>query len=278
MPMKGSIRKSIIAGTWYPGNASTLRKEIQKYLDGAATQEVKGKTAAIVSPHAGFIYSGPVAAYGYKILKKGEFERVIIVGPSHRAYFRGVALFGEGGFETPLGVVETDSGLTASLAGAAEVIRTMPDAHAQEHAIEIQLPFLQVVLGGFKFVPVLMGDQSRSACEALARAIAPALADGKTLIVASSDLSHYRPYESAVKIDRVVLDRIEDMDADGLLEDLESGRAEACGGGPIAVAMMVSKKLQARNSRVLKYANSGDVSGDRSGVVGYVSAVFSRDN
>jgi AmmeMemoRadiSam system protein B len=278
VPMKGSIRKSIIAGSWYPGNANTLRREIQKYLDGAEPPEVKGKTAALVSPHAGYIYSGPVAAYGYKILKKGEFDRVVIVGPSHRAYFRGVALFGEGGFETPLGVVETDADLSASLAGTAEAIRTMPDAHVQEHSIEIQLPFLQIVLGGFRFVPVLMGDQSRSVCEVLARAIAPALADGKTLLVASSDLSHYRPYDSAVKIDRVVLNRIEGIDAEGLLDDLESGRAEACGGGPVAVAMMVAKRLQAGNSKVLKYANSGDVSGDRSGVVGYVSAVFSKDN
>jgi len=276
--MNGKVRKSIIAGTWYPGNANTLRKEIQKFLDRAESPQIKGKLTAIVSPHAGYIYSGPVAAFGYKLLTKGEFDRVLIVGPSHRAYFRGVALYGDGGFETPLGIVETDPGLAASLIGICPtIIKSVPDAHAQEHSIEIQLPFLQVVLGDFRFVPVLMGDQSRSTCEALAGAVYSAVSDGKTLIVASSDLSHYRSYDSAVKIDKVVLDRIDNMDADGLLDDLESGRAEACGGGPIAVAMMVAKRLNAKNVTVLKYANSGDVSGDRSGVVGYVSAAFSKD-
>lgn len=279
--MNEKVRKSVIAGTWYPGNASTLRREIQKYLDRAEPPKIKGRLAAVVSPHAGYIYSGPVAAFGYKLLNKGEFDRILIIGPSHRAYFRGVALYGEGGFETPLGIVETDSGLTASLIGMCPaVIKSVPDAHAQEHSIEIQLPFLQVVLGDFRFVPILMGDQSRSTCEALAGAVYSVVSDvsdGKTLIVASSDLSHYRPYDSAVKIDKVVLDRIDNMDANGLLEDLESGRAEACGGGPIAVAIMVAKRLNANNGTVLKYANSGDVSGDRSGVVGYVSAAFSKD-
>lgn len=274
--MIGNIRKSVIAGSWYPGNAGTLRREIQKYLDRAEPPHIEGKTAALVSPHAGYVYSGPVAAFGYKVLKKGEFERVIIVGPSHRAYFRGAAVYGEGGFETPLGIVESDAGLSAGMAGSSAMIRSMPDAHAQEHSIEIQLPFLQVVLGEFRFVPVLMGDQSRATCEAVVNAINPAVSDGKTLLVASSDLSHYRPYDSAVKIDRVVLERIERMDADGLLDDLESGRAEACGGGPIAVAIMVAKSLNANTGKVLKYANSGDVSGDRSGVVGYVSAAFAR--
>lgn len=274
--MNGQVRKSVIAGTWYPGSAGTLRREIQRYLDKADPAEIKGKITALVSPHAGYVYSGTVAAYGYKLLRKGQFERVIIVGPSHRAYFRGVALYGPGGFETPLGIVETDTGVTDSLTGMTPIIKSVPDAHAQEHSIEIQLPFLQVVLGDFKFIPALMGDQSRSTCEALAGAIVPAVSDGKTLLVASSDLSHYRPYDSAVRIDKVVLDRIKNMDADGLLDDLESGKAEACGGGPIAVAMMVSKKLAANNGTVLKYANSGDVSGDRSGVVGYVSAAFSK--
>jgi hypothetical protein len=275
--MEGNIRKSVIAGTWYPGNSNTLRKEIQAYLEGAVPPEIKGKPAALVSPHAGYIYSGPVAAFGYKILKKAEFDKVVIVGPSHRAYFRGAAVYGAGGFETPLGVVETDAGLTAGITEADPIIKSVPDAHAQEHSIEIQLPFLQVVLGEFRFVPILMGDQSRSTCESLAKAIIPHVSDGKTLLVASSDLSHYRPYDSAVKIDRRVLERIEQMDAEGLLDDLESGRAEACGGGPIAVAMMVSKSIDAKNSAVLKYANSGDVSGDRSGVVGYVSAAFSKE-
>lgn len=273
--MARGIRKSVIAGTWYPGNAGALRREIQEYLDRADPPKVKGRTAALVSPHAGYVYSGPVAAFGYKILKKGEFERVIIVGPSHRAYFHGAAVYGDGGFETPLGIVESDADLSAVLAGSSKTIRLLPDAHAQEHSIEIQLPFLQVVLGEFRFVPILMGDQSRAACEAVADAIKPEFSDGKTLLVASSDLSHYHPYDSAVRIDKAVLGRIESMDAEGLLGDLETGRAEACGGGPIAVAIMVANALNAKTGTVLKYATSGDISGDRSGVVGYVSAAFS---
>ena len=266
------IRKSIIAGTWYPGNPRTLRGEIERYIDMAETPQLDG-IVALVSPHAGYVYSGQVAAFGYKLLRGRGIDKAIVLGPSHRAAFRGAALYGEGGFETPLGIVETDSDLSGRIAGKDPSIGTIPGAHAQEHSIEIQLPFLQVVLGAFKFVPVLMGDQGRRTCEALAKAIIP-LMDEKTILIASSDLSHYRSYNSAVAIDRAIVDRVEAMDADGLLSDLESGRAEACGGGPIAAAIMVSKGLKAGKSAVLKYANSGDVTGDRAQVVGYLSAAF----
>lgn len=270
-----NIHKSVISGTWYPGNPRTLRREIERYVEKAEPAAVAGELAALVCPHAGYVYSGQVAAFGYKLLQGRGYEKVILLGPSHRAFFRGAAVFGEGGFETPLGIVETDGDLTARIAGAHPSIHINPDTHAQEHSLEIQLPFLQVVLGMFKFVPILMGDQGSRACEALASAIVPAM-DGKTILIASSDLSHYRHYSSAAAIDKVVLERIEAMDAEGLLSDLEKGRAEACGGGPIAAAILVSKALQAVNGTVLKYANSGDVTGDRSGVVGYVSAVFSK--
>lgn len=269
------IRKSIIAGTWYPGNPQTLRKEIERYLERAEPAAVAGEIVALVSPHAGYVYSGPVAAYGYKLLRGREIDKVILLGPSHRAFFRGAAVYGEGGFETPLGVAEVHKGLSEKIAGSGRPVGTSPEAHAQEHSIEIQLPFLQVVLGDFQFVPVLMGDQGRKTCEALASAIIP-LMDAKTILIASSDLSHYRPYDSAVAIDKIAVDRIGAMDADRLLADLETGRAEACGGGPMAAAIMVAKGLKAVNSTILKYANSGDVTGDRSGVVGYVSAAFSK--
>ena len=161
-----------------------------------------------------------------------------------------------------------------------ETISYIPAAHSQEHSLEIQLPFLQVALGKFHFVPLVMGEQDRETCENLAESIVNAIHGRNVLMVGSTDLSHFHTYEQAVKLDSVVIKRIEKMDGRGLLEDLEKNLCEACGGGPAAVTMMVSEKLGANRAKLLKYANSGDVTGDRSSVVGYTSAVFykSRDS
>jgi AmmeMemoRadiSam system protein B len=268
------IRRSVIAGTWYPGNPKILRADIENYLHNVPDEKIEGNIAGLIVPHAGYIYSGQVAAYAYKIIKGEPFDAIVVIGPSHRTFFHGISLYNRGGYETPLGVVPVDVAFANDIMAQSEMISHIPDAHAQEHSIEIQLPFLQVSLGAFRFVPVIMGEQDLQTCKALAESIVKGVGNRRALIVGSSDLSHFHAYEKAVKLDSLVLKHIEKMDDKGLIKDLESNVCEACGGGPAAVAMMVSEKLGAKKVKILKYANSGDVTGDRRSVVGYASVVF----
>ena len=270
------IKKSIIAGSWYPGNPRALREEIERFFSRVPEWGIGASIVGIVAPHAGYDYSGQVAAHAYRQLKGISFDAVIIIGPSHRSFFRGVSLYPVGGYETPLGVVPVDETLAGDLIGSGPVVFDMPEAHTQEHSVEIQIPFLQAVLGEFSFVPLIMGDQNRDTCEELAGTIVRAVGTRKVLIVGSSDLSHYHVYEKAVIMDRRAIDHLVRMDAVGLLQALEDGSSEACGGGPAAVTIMAARKLRADGAVLLKYANSGDVTGDRSSVVGYASVAFFR--
>ena len=278
--MDKEIRKSVIAGTWYPGSPKVLLADIENFFQNAPDVTVDGSIRGLIVPHAGYIYSGQIAAIAYKIMKKETFDAVLVLGPSHRALFHGVSIYNKGGYETPLGMVPVDVTLANDIMVQSETISYIPAAHSQEHSLEIQLPFLQVALGKFHFVPLVMGEQDRETCENLAESIVNAIHGRNVLMVGSTDLSHFHTYEQAVKLDSVVIKRIEKMDGRGLLEDLEKNLCEACGGGPAAVTMMVSEKLGANRAKLLKYANSGDVTGDRSSVVGYTSAVFykSRDS
>ena len=272
--MDKDIRKSVIAGTWYPGSPKVLRADIEDFFLHAPDVKIDGSIRGLIVPHAGYVYSGQIAAIAYKIIKRETFDAVLVLGPSHRAFFHGVSIYNRGGYETPLGIVPVDVTLANDIMAQSEIISYIPDAHSQEHSLEIQLPFLQVVLGEFRFVPLVMGEQDRETCENLAESIVNAINGRNVLIEGRSDLSHFHSYEKAVKLDSVVLKRVEKMDGMGLLEDLEKNLCEACGGGPAAVTMVVSKKLGADRARLLKYANSGDVTGDRRSVVGYASAVF----
>lgn len=268
------IRKSVIAGSWYPGDPECLRRDIEAYMSKVPAGTWRGKVIGIVSPHAGYMYSGQVASHAYKLLREKHFDTVIVIGPSHRTFFKGASIYDGDGYQTPLGIVPVDKETTEVIRSRSGMISSVPDAHRQEHSIEIQLPFLQVTLTEFKFVPVVMGTQDEKTCRALAEAITEAVKGKNALIVGSSDLSHFKGYEKTVAMDALVLDHMKKMDAKGLLQDLERGACEACGGGPIAVTMMVSERLGATGSKVLKYANSGDITGDKSSVVGYAAAVF----
>ena len=268
------VRKAVISGTWYPGDPKVLKEEINDFYAQAPDAKISGRIYGLIVPHAGYIYSGQIAAFAYKTISQETFDDVIVIGPSHRAFFRGVSIYDRGGYETPLGVVPVDINLAKDIMAQSDITFYMPEAHSQEHSLEIQLPFLQVALGQFRFVPLVMGEQDRGTSEDLARSIVKAVKGRSVLIVGSSDLSHFHSYEKAVKLDSMVLKRIENMDGRGLLEDLERNLSEACGGGPAAVTMMISEQLGANKSKLLKYANSGDVTGDRGSVVGYASAVF----
>ena len=270
------IRKSIIAGSWYPDDPSILRGDIARYIQNVPYREMEGDIVGLIVPHAGYIYSGQVAAHAYKLIEGKKYDAVILIGPSHRIAFRGVSIYSQGAYETPLGVIPVDETIASEMKHLSKMIIDFPAAHAQEHSLEIQLPFLQVMLGHFPFVPLVMGDQNATTCRELANVIAQVVKDRHVLIVASSDLSHFHDYRKAKELDGIVLRYIQDNDIEGFLDSLAHDKAEACGGGPIAVTMMSVYKLGAHRSLLLKYANSGDVTGDKNSVVGYTSAVYYR--
>ena len=274
MGMK-EIREPALAGSWYPGEPEILSRDVKRYLENAKKERVEGQIVALVSPHAGYTYSGQVAAYAYKLVEGMAFDSVVVVGPSHRYPFKGASLWAQGGFKTPLGVVPIDGELSKKLMEKRKEIRFIPEAHHQENSLELQIPFLQTVLKSFKLVPIAMEpDWSWETCQHLASAIAETVRGKNVLLIVSSDLSHFHSYDQAVKLDKIVLNHIERFDPEGLNRDLKNGRCEACGGGPIISIMLAAKALGANKGKVLKYLNSGDVTGDRSRVVGYAAGVF----
>ena len=268
------VRRAAVAGSWYPGDGAALAREVDRYLS-AVPDEVAGATVhAVVSPHAGLMYSGPVAAWAYRSVQGRPFDVAVLVGPSHQVGFEGVAIYPRGSFATPLGPIDIAEAEAAAILAHNPAVRDYPAAHAREHSLEMQLPFLQRVLPGVPIVPLVMGFQSPDTIEALARTLARVLDGKRVLLVASSDLSHYLDARSAAAMDAVVLDAVNEFDADRLLRALESEPHHACGGGPIVSVMKAAKSLGALQGRVLKYAHSGDVSGDESAVVGYMAAAF----
>lgn len=271
-----ALRKSVIAGSWYPGAPSILRRDIENYFDFVPDWEWEREVVGLIAPHAGYIYSGQVAAHAYKLIRGKKYDAVIVIGPSHRVAFHGVSIFSKGAYETPLGIVPVAEELTEKIKILSKMVVEIPEAHFQEHSVEIQLPFLQVALGDFSFIPLVMGDQDANTCQELAEAIYKASHGKKILIVGSSDLSHFYNYNMAKELDAVVLRHLKDGDAVGLLASLEKGTAEACGGGPMVVTMLVALMMNANKPHLLKYANSGDVTGDKSSVVGYAAAVYCK--
>ncbi len=276
--MDKDIRKSVIAGTWYPGDPETLRAEVRRYLDSVPVQPVGGAVVGLVSPHAGYLYSGRIAAHGYRLVEGERYDAVVVIGPSHRVLFHGASLWLSGGYETPLGVVPVDRELAGEILAADPVMNADRRPHAAEHSVEIQLPFLQVALSAFSFVPIVMGTQDFRTCEAVADSVWRAARGRNVLVVGSSDLSHFHSYEQAKRLDGIVVDRVRKRDYRGLARELESGSCEACGGGPVVAAMLFAEKAGARGVQVLHYANSGDVTGERRQVVGYLAAAFYRES
>ncbi len=274
----GRSRRPAVAGMFYPASPSELATQVDTFLDRADVSDVQGEVVGLVSPHAGYIYSGQVAAYGYKTVQGKSFDLVVVLSPSHRAYFRGASIYAVGDYLTPLGPAPVDRDVCQMLMDRHDFIQFHPEVHEQEHALEVQVPFLQRALKDFKLVPIVMGSQDYPSCERLKEALLPVLQGKRTLIVASSDLSHYHTDEEARRLDHRIVTAIERFDPDTLNRVLITGQAEACGGGPILTAMLLSLALGANEARVLTYATSGDVSGDRNAVVGYLSAIFLRND
>jgi AmmeMemoRadiSam system protein B len=267
------VRPAAVAGSWYPGTGDALGRAVRGYLEKAAPCP-GGEIRALIAPHAGLMYSGPIGAFAYATLAGRRYEAVVIVGPSHYVAFDGVAIFTRGAFATPLGPVPIAETEAATLQRASARVREVPGAHAREHSLEMQLPFLACVLPDTPIVPLIMGHQTRETIVDLGRALGTAFEGRNVLLVASSDLSHYHDAETASRLDRRVLDFIERFDPEGLLDELERVPEHACGGGPVVSVMLAARDLGARQARVLRYGDSGDVSGDKNAVVGYVAAAL----
>jgi MEMO1 family protein len=262
------VRPPAVASLFYPGDARTLAEEVSSYLD--QTQGVPltpGFPKAVIVPHAGFIYSGPVAASAYDRLRpaRGIVRRVVILGPCHRVPVRGLALPRASAFDTPLGRIPLDEEAIASIRGLPQVVESAA-THAEEHALEVQLPFLQRVLGEFSLVPLVVGD---TAPEKVAEVLERLWGGTETLIVISSDLSHYHSYESARRIDSGTVRAILGFEA-GI------GHEQACGATPVA-GMLVAAKRKGLAAELLDCRNSGDTAGDKSRVVGYASFALASE-
>lgn len=274
MAFDNIIRRNTAAGSFYPADSEELTNQINRFLGRVEPRDISN-IRALISPHAGYLYSGQVAAYSYKQIVGSVYDSIIIIAPSHGEYFDFNSVYHGNGYETPLGTVIVDKERAGKLADASQSIKISHSGHGQEHSLEVQLPFLQVVLGSnIKIVPVIMGNQSRENIIELGNTIGRLFSDDNILIIASTDLSHYHPYNRAVELDQYVEELIGSFKADQLLDDLIKDSAEMCGGGPVVSAMISSGLMGADSPMILHYTNSGDISGDKSAVVGYLSAVF----
>lgn len=272
------VRPPAVAGMFYPSDARVLRQQIDELLQRVRTEKFQGQLLALISPHAGYMYSGFTAANGFKMLEGQQFDTVVIVSPSHREYFDKISVYNGGAYRTPLGDVVINAELRSALVKGEDLIITSEHGHREEHAVEVQLPFLQKVLGKFTILPVVMGDQRSEYCFLLGKKLATILSGQNALLIASTDLSHYYPYDVAVSLDQIIVKHVEQLDYEKLVVDLESERVEACGGGPIVAVLQASCELGANASKILHVCNSGDITGDHSGVVGYLSAAVLRIN
>ncbi len=264
MVIPRETRNPAVAGTFYPDDEKELREMIEKFLKEAKETKIEGRLRGLVVPHAGYVYSGPVAAYGYKLLAKQKPQpgKVILIGPSHYGMFVGIAESGANTWKTPLGPVNAES--IASKIADRSILNVYPQVHRPEHCLEVQLPFLQTVLkNDFTIHPLLTGEANPAV---VANSLEPVI-DDETLYIASSDLSHYHPYENAKKLDAIANDAVPNLDFK------KSEYIEACGKTAILVLMHIAKS-KGWKGRLLDYRNSGDTAGPKDSVVGYGCYAF----
>ncbi len=267
------VRRPAAAGYFYPSGARQLKEEINLLLSVSKPEISLQNISGIISPHAGYVYSGRTAAFAYNLLRNKNYRTVVIIAPSHREYFPGISIYNGDSFETPLGKVPINRDVSEKLVEGSKLISLGIAGHKDEHAVEVQIPFLQSVLNNFSIVPIVMGDQGKTYIDELANKLA-GVVDDRTIMVASSDLSHYHNKNEAYEMDSIIENRIEAFDYEGLRLELEQFKCEACGGGPIVAMMKASSLLDKNKSVILDRSDSGDTSGDDHQVVGYLSAAF----
>jgi AmmeMemoRadiSam system protein B len=274
------VRPSPIAGTWYEGNPERLARLVDRYLDQAELPEIDGEVIAVIAPHAGHIYSGPVAGYAFAAVAGQRYDLVAVISPMHQPYYESLLTTAHEAYATPLGEIKVDREIlmdldsrlkTASGHGLTAV------ANDREHSLEIELPFLQRALSGnFRLLPLMVRSQSKDLSRQVGIALAETLQGRKALLVASTDLSHFYTQEQAVTYDQEMLHRMETFNPEAVFDAEEEEKGFACGLGALTAVMWAARQLGADAIRVLRHATSGDVTGDYSSVVGYGAAVALR--
>ncbi len=269
------VRPSPIAGQWYPGTFERLAASVDSMLDHAPSTDVPGQIIGLIAPHAGYIYSGPTAACAFKLVRGMDFARVVVVSPMHHPYFEPVLTTAHQAYQTPLGLVPVDQEALTAIGKRVPLKAVRRD---QEHSLEIELPFLQRALSKpFSLIPLMLRDQSYQMAEVLGNAIAAVVGtDTKTLLVASSDLSHFYPDAKARQLDRIMLERVAAFDPQGVIRVEDEGLAFACGRAAIATILVAARALGADGVQIVGYATSADTAGDTSQVVGYGAAAIYR--
>ena len=275
-----TVREPAVAGTFYPGDSTALAQMVATHLDNMVDlPEIDGRIIAVISPHAGLVYSGQIAAFVYRLPAIQDVKRVILCGPSHRFAFEGVSVYGpDVRWRTPLGLVYCDNDLCRRLLEQDDRIRVVEQAHEREHCLEVQLPYLQTVLSDFTIAPVVMGQQTDETIKLLADALKSLETDEYTIMVASTDWQHYHPASVGWKMDSLGLECLRTLDPDRLQQYLQNRQVEACGGGPAVAVLKAAIAKGADRVKILRYGDSGDISGDKSSVVSYVAAVIYKSD
>jgi AmmeMemoRadiSam system protein B/AmmeMemoRadiSam system protein A len=271
-----ATREPAVAGQFYPADRGELTKTVLTHLNNVGeSPEIDGQIIALIVPHAGFIYSGQIAAYSYKLLQDSPIRTVILCGPSHRYPLDGLSVYGpDTEWKTPLGIVKCDNKRCRDMVAHHKKIDVIPAAHSREHSLEVQLPYLQTILKDFTIVPTVMGRPNAQSIDILADALASLEFDDSTVMVASTDWQHYLPAIEGWKLDSLGLDCLENLDPDRLMEYLAEGKTQLCGGGPAVSVLKAAIALGANSVKILEYGDSGDITGDKSSVVSYVAAVI----
>ena len=280
--MEVDLRPSPIAGTWYEGEQKALSRAVDGYMDAAHVPALNGEVLAVIAPHAGHQYSGPVAGYAFAAVRGSAPDLVAVLAPFHQYHHAPLLIAAHSGYMTPLGGVLIDGGAVEMLeqqlaeAGGPAITRIPNDP---EHSLEIELPFLQRALTSkWKLLPVMVRAQDAPTCKMLGMALAHVLRDRKALLVASTDLSHYHDQQVALTMDRALLAQVEAFEPETLFDLERSGRGSACGLGAMAAVMWAARELGADKVEILRHATSGDVTGDHSAVVGYAAAAILKSH
>jgi len=272
------IKEADLSGSWYLDDPKTLKREILNYLNSAETSPLENDVIALICPHAGLIYSGLSAAYGFKALENKKIDKVVLVGFSHRLDFDGIAVASYQGFNTPLGTLTSDEELTAKVSSAHRKIFTYPRAFENENSLELIIPFIQVVFDKPKVLLLALGRQSWENAQILGQALAKVLRnESNYLIIASTDMSHYLSLAKALEVDQETVKLLKKMDPEDLFS-VSSKENRMCGFGAVTSVMIAAKELGANRLKVLNESTSAEATGDASRVVGYLSAVMVRDN
>ena len=275
------VRTPAVAGMFYPSETQDLKNLVHScFLHAYGPGKIppiddKKKIYGLICPHAGYVYSGPIACHSFYAISSAPIELFIILGPNHWGIGCNVASMRDCSWETPLGKVEVDSESVKELSSISEKLELDFFSHTKEHSLEVQIPILQEVFPtGFKILPIALIDQSKNTAIELGRCIAKIAKNKNSVIIGSSDFTHYEPNDFAHKQDKALIEPILKLDLDGFYEILNEKKVTACGYGAMATTMVACKELGATKGELLKYATSGDVTGDKSSVVGYGSIIF----